>query len=792
MMPAKQCPSCHYELPAEQPPTCPNCGRALAPLVPSMTEIDVSVDAGAVTEGGQVTGLSIGKIVGDVFLETRDPDEKRIQRARAFLLERVKSSWIEGVLERLEAVYTGLAPGGHLIDLDKQLLPDAVDSSNEAVGQVAYLQPENRKLPPGQALLSIFDQQGKSLLILAEPGAGKTTALLELCRDAIARAGQDATQQIPVVLDLSSWSNNPINIAEWIVFELNTTKYGIPKEIGRKWVRDNDLLLLLDGLDQIGHHQRDDCMRAINQFQSDHGPSGIVVTCRCEEYGNIGLRLKLRSAILLEALRRDQIAAYFQAAGAPLAGLYRALEADAELQKLVESPLILTIMSLTYRDVSAVDFAPGRALSPFERRRQLFDAYIQRMFKYKGEGRKPFADVQTIKWLSWLARRLDAHNQTTFWIEQMQPSWLPSARWQWLYMVISRLWVAIIGGLIGGIVIGVAGALPYGLGIGLLRGLIEGFIGGLIAGPVIGLVDMAWITYISKNRLVSRLSLFQQSGIKMLLIGLIVGLSVAFVFWLFFGTTQWLGWGPEDWIFEGLSVGLVFGLSAGLLFGFGPQGVRHSLTNDIQTVEHLSWSPGAGLRWAFFGAIAGVFAGGLGAIVGHRTALIMPMIERGMSMLSIVLATMALGVVFLGLVGFVFGGLSGTFVKIEKATPNQGLRLSVVNAVTTAALVGVIFGILGFAAGRILGQLQDAITFALYGVFIGVLAALWYGGLFVIQHGTLRILLWFKGLTPRPGKFASFFDYAAQRIFLRKIGGGYLFIHSYLQEHFAGLDRDQE
>jgi hypothetical protein len=31
----------------------------------------------------------------------------------------------------------------------------------------------------------------------------------------------------------------------------------------------------------------------------------------------------------------------------------------------------------------------------------------------------------------------------------------------------------------------------------------------------------------------------------------------------------------------------------------------------------------------------------------------------------------------------------------------------------------------------------------------------------------------------------DFLDYAAERIFLRKVGGGYIFIHRLLQEYFA-------
>ncbi|MGB3513581.1 MAG: pentapeptide repeat-containing protein [Microcoleaceae cyanobacterium] len=38
-----------------------------------------------------------------------------------------------------------------------------------------------------------------------------------------------------------------------------------------------------------------------------------------------------------------------------------------------------------------------------------------------------------------------------------------------------------------------------------------------------------------------------------------------------------------------------------------------------------------------------------------------------------------------------------------------------------------------------------------------------------------------------PWDYASFLDYAAERIFLQKVGGGYIFIHRMLMEHFAQM-----
>jgi hypothetical protein len=44
-------------------------------------------------------------------------------------------------------------------------------------------------------------------------------------------------------------------------------------------------------------------------------------------------------------------------------------------------------------------------------------------------------------------------------------------------------------------------------------------------------------------------------------------------------------------------------------------------------------------------------------------------------------------------------------------------------------------------------------------------------------------MLWRSGNTPI--NYARFLDYAAERVLLRKVGGGYVFIHRLLLEYFA-------
>jgi eukaryotic-like serine/threonine-protein kinase len=49
----------------------------------------------------------------------------------------------------------------------------------------------------------------------------------------------------------------------------------------------------------------------------------------------------------------------------------------------------------------------------------------------------------------------------------------------------------------------------------------------------------------------------------------------------------------------------------------------------------------------------------------------------------------------------------------------------------------------------------------------------------------MRFILWHSGASP--WNYARFLNYCAERIFLRKVGGGYIFVHQLLLEYFATL-----
>ncbi len=340
-------------------------------------------------------------------------------RNRQALLNKVNNIWVKGVLEK--SLYNQV-----MIELGLEERPDAITNPWSAIIET---DDSPQPLPDGTKIIDIFDQIGigRTLLILGEPGSGKTTTLLELTRDLIARAGQDINLLIPVVFNLSSWANKREKIADWLVEELNS-KYDVPKKIGQAWVTQQQLLPLLDGLDEVKADYRDDCIAALNKLKQDYGAE-LVVCSRIKDYEALSNRLNFQSAVYIRLLTLEQICDYLDTVGADLAGLRALMAKDTVLQKLAQSPLMLNIMTLAYQGVELEDLPKNEVLE--ERRRQLFDDYIKKMFnrpnRSKGDPQYLSCEQKARQWLIWMANKMIQASQSIFFIEQIQQKFLENS-----------------------------------------------------------------------------------------------------------------------------------------------------------------------------------------------------------------------------------------------------------------------------------------------------------------------------------------------------------------------------
>ncbi|VAW69282.1 hypothetical protein MNBD_GAMMA10-3163, partial [hydrothermal vent metagenome] len=114
--------------------------------------------------------------------------------------------------------------------------------------------------------------------------------------------------------------------------------------------------------------------------------------------------------------------------------------------------------------------------------------------------------------------------------------------------------------------------------------------------------------------------------------------------------------------------------------------------------------------------------------------------------------------------------------SIKPAKPNEGMRKSLRNA----AISSIVGGLLGFGTGFFSAGIQTAI---IAGALASLLSGLFFGGHTCIQHYLLRFCLWKSKSAPL--NYVRFLEYAVDRIFLYRVGGGYIFIHRSLAEYFA-------
>ncbi|WP_344518758.1 NACHT domain-containing protein [Streptomyces rectiviolaceus] len=163
---------------------------------------------------------------------------------------------------------------------------------------------------------------GRRLLVLGEPGAGKTILLVVLLLGLLDR--RSPGDPVPVIFPLASW--NPVQSLEsWMASRLTADYPALsqhPTEFGRRntarALLDNRLILpILDGLDELAPASRSTALTAINAALPPGRP--VILSSRSTEYAQalhpdtgVPQRLNGAAGLVLEPLTPGTVATYLR------------------------------------------------------------------------------------------------------------------------------------------------------------------------------------------------------------------------------------------------------------------------------------------------------------------------------------------------------------------------------------------------------------------------------------------------------------------------------------------------
>jgi NACHT domain len=320
------------------------------------------------------------------------------------------------------------------------------------------------------------------LVVLGEPGAGKTMLMVRLVIDLLARRAEGSP--VPFMAPLASWDPAAQDLRNWLAGRLRADHPALadPTPKGRTEPNQADALLasglilpLLDGLDEIPEQARGAAISGIKDALRQG--EQVVVTCRSKEYRDAvrpegGAEVTLwAAAVQLRPLDAETVRSYLRdAAPGPAMKarwdpVLKLLGTEAPVGQALSTPLMVGLAQAIYNprpgeagtlpnpeELCKPDLADRTAVES-----RLLDAFITAAYRPDPADRWNLPEVKN--WLRFLARHLEHTIKSpdlAWW--QLPRATTPS--WAVSYYRASSRWYLVFAALL---LIGVEVTPRYGL-----------------------------------------------------------------------------------------------------------------------------------------------------------------------------------------------------------------------------------------------------------------------------------------------------------------------------------------
>jgi hypothetical protein len=268
------------------------------------------------------------------------------------------------------------------------------------------------------------------LVVLGEPGAGKTMLMVRLVVDLLARRAEGGP--VPFLAPLASWDPAAQDLQYWLADRLRTDHSALadPPPKGRGEPTQADALLasglilpVLDGLDEIPEQARGPAISGIKDALRPG--EQVIVTCRSKEYRHAvrpegGAEVTLwAAAVQLRPLDAETVRSYLRdAAPGPImkarwAPVLKLLGTEAPVGQALSTPLMVGLAHAIYNprpgeagtlpypeELCKPDLADRAAVES-----RLLDAFIPAAYRHDPANGWNLPEVKN--WLRFLARHLE-------------------------------------------------------------------------------------------------------------------------------------------------------------------------------------------------------------------------------------------------------------------------------------------------------------------------------------------------------------------------------------------------
>lgn len=202
----------------------------------------------------------------------------------------------------------------------------------------------------------VFANQEKYLMVFGEPGIGKSTFLRKVGLEAMKGNNEKYQHNLtPILLELKHFKEEQIDIQELIQEEFKICGFPKVEEVIPDKLKKGELLILLDGLDEVPDANTNNVITTIQNFVDQHNKNRFIISCRT------AARNHFRQFADIEIVEFDDnqiktfIDHWFSDEPETAQECWRLLQQPeyASAKELGQTPLLLTFLCLVYDENQA-------------------------------------------------------------------------------------------------------------------------------------------------------------------------------------------------------------------------------------------------------------------------------------------------------------------------------------------------------------------------------------------------------------------------------------------------------